>query len=527
MSDSEDNQELSSKLRVVPLNREACETLIQTLTEEGVRVEVLNEQVLLDPVITLEVLRIANGLKNIAGGKLVLSTKAALLALGLSRVREISRDLLDNCPRFNEDEEFWIKVIKQKAKQTGVVAGIIAGYVDPKFIPESHSLGLMSSFGDLIAIKQVGKGFIMMLEEGLRRSKVKYRLSQQFRFQVDLEGVEYLKQSAVPAVVTNVLDLDNTNLSPDENRYRAICFSAIEFVEAHLEERFERLSPEHSIPPKSFRRMLQLPEDRYKALYEEIKIFLEQGEVHLEEKMQDNLGDQMLTGEEEVLPGEAAAPVEEALQPEGEGGEDAEQPSSEFDVDLDDDGPPIITSGASEQVEELVPPPDDGPEISKSERMLPEFIDMFEQVQTLDVLIPRLLEMLIEEGPFLRSAILVISPDEGKAVPVIMRGASLEETRDVNLSDPLSPLSKFQSQVVSYSRKDSGVSPFGSPIYALSPLDVNHPHPVALYADCGDEPVLGFEARRLFRKVVNILNSLLPQMGGSIPIEKKDPPSSE
>ncbi|MEZ4753703.1 MAG: hypothetical protein R3A13_05255 [Bdellovibrionota bacterium] len=63
------------------------------------------------------------------------------------------------------------------------------------------------------------------------------------------------------------------------------------------------------------------------------------------------------------------------------------------------------------------------------------------------------------------------------------------------------------------------LQPFGSKAFALSPIDADHDTPVALYADCGVDGSITFEARRIFRTVVEIHNQKLPSLPGGIPVE--------
>ena len=42
---------------------------------------------------------------------------------------------------------------------------------------------------------------------------------------------------------------------------------------------------------------------------------------------------------------------------------------------------------------------------------------------------------------------------------------------------------------------------------------------MTLYADCGKDLVITFEARRIFRSVVDLLNHILPQLPGGLPLD--------
>lgn len=144
-------------------------------------------------------------------------------------------------------------------------------------------------------------------------------------------------------------------------------------------------------------------------------------------------------------------------------------------------------------------------------------IEIFEGFEEVKGLLDEVLKMLVEDGPFERTALLVISPEEKKAVPILHSKLCDSLPHDVQIDNPLSPLLNLSSKVVSCARQKSNDSPFDSGTFALAPLDVKHDRPVALYADCGRHKVLNFEARRLFRRAVDLLNHMLPDMEGDLP----------
>jgi hypothetical protein len=144
---------------------------------------------------------------------------------------------------------------------------------------------------------------------------------------------------------------------------------------------------------------------------------------------------------------------------------------------------------------------------------------MFENAKSSEELLQQLLQMLVEGGTFEKSALIVVSKDRKHAIVVAARGPNIGNGQKLDLNDPLSPLAQCFSKVQSFGNRQSNSSPFGSKAFALSPIDADHDTPVALYADCGNHGSLTFEARRVFRTVVEILNQKLPQIPGGIPVE--------
>jgi hypothetical protein len=130
-----------------------------------------------------------------------------------------------------------------------------------------------------------------------------------------------------------------------------------------------------------------------------------------------------------------------------------------------------------------------------------------------------ILGILTEEGPFEKTALIVVAKDRHSAIVVAARGPEINNGQTLVLDDPLSPLAQCFSKVQSFGSKSSRESPWGSKAFALAPIDADHDTPVALYADCGTSGSISFEARRIFRAVVDILNQKLPGIPGGIPVE--------
>ena len=156
---------------------------------------------------------------------------------------------------------------------------------------------------------------------------------------------------------------------------------------------------------------------------------------------------------------------------------------------------------------------------SKSTSVVSAMASMIDSATTADQLLKDLLGMLVGPGLFQKSALIVVAKDKKKALVVAARGPNIGNGQTVVIDDPLSPLAECFSKVQSFGNRESKVSPFGSKAFALAPVEAHHETPVALYADCGNDGSVPFEARRIFRTVVEILNQKLPHLPGSIPVE--------
>ena len=156
---------------------------------------------------------------------------------------------------------------------------------------------------------------------------------------------------------------------------------------------------------------------------------------------------------------------------------------------------------------------------ANSAKAVASFAIAIDNAKDAETLLRDLLGMLVGHGLFEKSALIVVAKDKKKALVVAARGPQIKNGQTLLIDDPLSPLAECFSKVQSFGNKESKVSPFGSKAFALSPIDAPHETPVALYADCGNEGAIPFEARRIFRNVIDILNEKLPYLPGSIPVE--------
>lgn len=140
------------------------------------------------------------------------------------------------------------------------------------------------------------------------------------------------------------------------------------------------------------------------------------------------------------------------------------------------------------------------------------------QAKSKEELLLNLLSSLVESSEFENAALVVVSKNRHHALVVAARGPKIKIGEKLDLNDPLNPLRLCITKIQSFTDGFEDVL-FGSKSYALSPVNINHETPVALYADCGDEGSISFESRRIFRNVVDIINEKLPTLDGGIPSE--------
>ena len=318
-------------------------------------------------------------------------------------------------------------------------------------------------------------------------------------------------------------------------------------VDAFDGNKWEKLAPGRQLPPKSPLRSLQIHETQYLKMYERASEFLFSSRLLDEKKKLERETLTFETPEAEApaeRPASAAAAgsldqeISALLRETGEEPleESAPSPSAEAagtpaEADSSRPAEPDTTDQfrlqASKEVKKTAARAANAPSrvappkltTDRGARIVTDVSKMIGDAKNSETLLLDLLDKLIKEGCFSKSALVVVSNDRSRAIVVAARGEDIGNGQTIDITDPLSPLAQCFSKVQSFGNRESEHSPFGSKAFAVAPIDADHETPVALYADCGNDGSLTFEARRVFRTVVELLNDKLPQIPGGIPIE--------
>ena len=526
------------------------------VADKNVRVEDLATCASQDPVLVIELLKTANAMYFSGGRPPITATKTAIVRLGSDVVLELLDNINKRPPIDDEDVLHWLEIHRSRCKRAAIIARMIAEVVIKNFSDECQAAGLMSFTGEMLAVAQLRENYVKLGEE-LSRSAINYRLAQDYRFDVEKMGLNYLRRNGIPEVLLFALDRDALSRTPERAQMKPTVMAAGEMVDAFDSNRWDKLAPGKTIPSKSHIRLLQINDQQYLKLYERASEYLFSIRLLEEKKKQQSF--QGLTSPESL------SVTEEPIHQ-----KPAEDGSLESDIQA------LINAAPAEDVRvpppavpprpATVTPPKAGmiappgapseraekfgfsnlgvglrpPRRKSSERQAPveprklaspvstkvvgEFTQMFEKVDSSEQLLENLLGMLIKPGLFEKSALIVVSKDRKNAIVVAARGPSIGNGQTLIIDDPLSPLAECFSKVQSFGNKESKASPFGSKAFALAPIDVAHDTPVALYADCGNDGSLTFESRRIFRTVVDILNEKLPLLPGGLPVELEAEP---
>ncbi len=484
----------------LPIDKQTCSKVLGLLEDESVSVNVLEAAISKDPAIVLAIFQEGIQSQTLTSSKGSLDIKDAIVSIGQTRLKELLEEFTVSLSPVPDEYETWVKIIKHKCGKCSDVAQIIAMRCNRSVTTQVKAIGLLAYTPELHALIKLKDRYTALLENGYGKAKLRYKLSQEHKFDFDHEAKKFYKSVGLGEKTISLLDYDSSLSDEELLLKKAILLSAIEFVDAFLEDRIENLSAEKAIPPKSSRRLLGLTKENYRGLYEAVSDYLKSGKL-----------EEFSLSEEEVVEEEAEEDTVETVK------EGASSTESEIDKTV-----PIAP-----QEPQVAPPALRQKKTKVTEQTLNKIIGLFEGAEEVQELLLSLLDMLIKDGPFKRTALLVVSPEERRAAPLLFRGEETEVITELTIDNPLSPLLNLQSKVVSCSRKKSDISPFGCGTYAMAPLEVNYDSPVVLYADCGDGTVINFEARRLFRRSVTLLNQMLPDMDGTISAEGRTTKNTE
>ncbi len=520
------------------------------ISNKNVRVEDVATCVSQDPALVLELLKTANALYFSAGRPPITSTRTAIVRLGSQVVIELF-DKIRERPTVSDDEiGHWLELHRSRCKRTAIIARIMAEALAKQLADDCTVAGALMHVGDMLAVMYFGERYVKLAEE-LSRSGINYRLHQDHKFDTESVCVNYLRRHGIPENILFAIERDALLRSPERAIMKPLCMAAAELVDAFDSNRWEKLAPGKKIPPKSAIRLLQMSDAQYLRIYERASEYLYAIRNEEEKKRHgaiaaaaeppppaaiasptstpnelDSEIENLLRGVTASSPSEApeAAPPEPDLEP-------APAPRAK----ARDAGPTTLSPTVRESYGLQSEPPKTKPRVNKvtpvafestlrtakGNKMVGAMANIMDAAKNGEELLRDLLAMLVDEGPFEKSALIVVSKDRKQALVVASRGPTIGTGQVLELNDPLSPLAQCFSRVQSFGNKESECSPFGSKAFAVAPIAADHGTPVALYADCGNEAGITFEARRVFRNVVELLNQRLPQIPGGIPVEVK------
>jgi len=502
-----------------------------------------------DPVVVMDLLRTANAMYFSSGKSAISTARTAIVRLGSDVIIDILEKMKTRPVFENEDVRHWFELHRSRCRRSAIVARILSEALARTLCDDCQTAALFLHVGEMLAVAYFREEYVKLAED-LSRSGIVYRLAQEQKFNTEEMGLMYLRRQGIPEVIIAAIDREARVRTPERAIMKPLCLAAAEMVEAFDMNRWEKIAPGKKLPPKSALRMLQFSENQYLKVYERCSEYLfsaRQLEERRKQQPVSKISDYTAEAADSI-PSDIAAEQSSlqleirnllkdfAATPGEERQIEEQQTTPQLSVPPPAETPPITCEPSLDKQFELdaarshakteardterpIEVPKPAAISSNGQKLLDDFTNMFAEAKNSEELLTQLLKKLVDEGPFEKSALIVVSKDRSRALVVAARGPNIGNGQMVSIDDPLSPLAQCFSKVQSFGNRESPHSPFGSKSFALAPLDADHQTPVALYADCGNEGAVPFEARRIFRMVVDLVNQKLPQLAGSIPVE--------
>jgi hypothetical protein len=401
---------------------------------------------------------------------------------------------------------------------------------------DCQACALFSSIGEMLAL------FLMKNKVlNISTSEIHHIFEDEHSIPLKKIAAKYLAKRGIPKVINLPYDLYDGR-EKNLNTVKLIALAANELVTRFDNGNWDEVAPGKAFPPESTLRKLKFVDSRqYTKLYERaseylFKIrFIEAKQREAQKAFQS--GEAYLSKEIELIPPPNSLSVDTRTKKVRttvsvsfkkrkkvlrEGRIQARKSARTLERNRDDFG--LKNKGDTTPAAREAPLPKlaeipDLLALKSASSIVNRFTEIIESAKSSEELLSSLLLSLIDNGPFEKTALIVISKDRKNGIVVAARGPNIGNGQKLVLDDPLSPLSQCFSKIQSYGKDSSTLSPFGSKTYAVAPIDAQHQTPVALYADCGNEGSITFEARRVFRVVVDLANKKIRSLPGGIPVE--------
>ncbi|MCC6220672.1 MAG: HDOD domain-containing protein [Deltaproteobacteria bacterium] len=548
-----ENTSVGQALKIkLPANPQVLDEIRALAAEPAFRVEVLASCVKRDPVIMLELIRVANSMYFNQGRPPMTTAETAIVQLGSKQLIEIADSIATHKQFSDEETANAFESLRIKAQKIAAVARLLGQATKSDLAGELQTVGLMSVIGNMLACAHLGSTYAKLAKK-LKRAPLAYRLASAHGFDTNFMQLSYLRRNGFPEVLLFALDREVSSKTAHRTGMRNILHAAIELVDAFEDQQSYRFQPGTSLPSQSSLRLLQLNQGGYQNIWDNCYSLLTDGSVNEVQtdsdkltipadpkehtpnagnlpqaeptggptQILDNRDFQLLTelqSAENVPQTESLSSTQTATY--------AEQIEGEANISqkLNDEpsyfplpSPPPVSFIKTEKVEVT--------RLSHYMRfnkritnIISEFATICETANSTTQLLDMLLNFLVTDGPFARAALIAHSNNRTSAKILRSIGDGFKDSNSFDIYDPISPLATCTTQLKSFNAHSSkeNLAPLGISAYAMSPLDIHYEDPISLYADCGSNKPITFEARRIFRYIVGLLNTRLPEIDDTL-----------
>lgn len=284
--------------------------------DKNVRVEDLALCASQDPVLVIELLKVANAMFFSGGRQSITAVKTAIIRLGSEVLVETLNQIAERPQISDSKVSFWFEAHRSRCRRASIIARMLSEVLAKTLADDCQAAALFLFIGEMLAVTHLEKAYVDLAEQ-FPRSSLNYRLSQDLKFDVERANTTYLQRNGIPDGLAFAVDRDSSAKSKDRAIMKPICFAAAELVEAFEANRWEKLSPGKTLPAKSSIRILPLSEAQYLKIYERATEFLYADKIADEKRKElTALNPHTDVSKLDIVRAPAAAPVAEPTEEE-------------------------------------------------------------------------------------------------------------------------------------------------------------------------------------------------------------------
>lgn len=492
----------------IPADEIVLNKVINLISDKNLRIAKVSECILKDPVTTLEILHKANSGEFVNEKNKISAIHTAVVRIGSEELLKACNDLLKSNDTEHSAVNAEIKTLRNLSCRAALIAEILSSHLQKDIVELCQTCALLSYYGQMLACFSLKEKYLE-LSNIKKRGALNYKLLANFSFDTSKIQIEHFKDKNLPNIVFFAFDKELKCKTTAQSSLRFIVESAMEISEAQEEGKLDKYKFFHRLPSKSSLRLLKINDQNYEYIFSEI-----------EEALGISSGTRD-TESKEITKATSTNKNSPELQENNKLTEDAESLKAVPTIIMDRSELVNFYSGSENTL--YIEKNADSIEKERSE-LSPSsdaIIGMMQSIcsnaQSAKELIEDIMEVVIEKGPFIRTAVIEIGQGRREAFIYTALGEDFDNlnlNKGIEVKDPLSPLSTVITKVQSFNSKVEGdsLSPFGITSYAISPIKSKSDSQLVLYADCGTERPLPFEARKVFRLTIALLNEALPKL---------------
>lgn len=476
---------------VLPLSKAPLKEARLLAGGRSLKVEYFSKCVEKDPIFILAILRTANSMLYREDRPAITSIRNAIIRLGSGILVETLSNLESRESVVSDESLKCFEELRLRSRKLSKIAHFIAQTSDRTLASDALICGSLTLIPHMLLSATLGFNYTEMAKERTLAS-LNFKLYQEFEIDPAILRKDYLLRNGFP--VELLYGVDNNSATPAGRKIalRFIIDSALEILEAHRHNKWDRYQIFDELPSKSSLRLLALSETQYKRILEFSTQLLDQN-WQLDSSNSDTPRQEK---QKSLAPDNSSQTDTSSTTPGREEKESDKSIIPDYNKSY-----PNIKSQIS------------GIYTNNGSSFAGDLLSMCSQANSVDELLKQLLLLLTEQGPFVRAALIVLGDDKQTAYVYQASGKGIQPGEKITVDDPLSPLISGCTKISSCNcSEDSTESPFGVSSFAVSPVKLESQTPVILYADCGTEGSVSFAARRVFRYTIGQVNDAVPQL---------------